>query len=178
MKLRPFLLGTVLVSPLAAAAAPQALRTIDCNGTYTDAAGAPQNITLSFTDYSVDDPDFPGEKQFLGEAEVQAAFLPMRPAMMKTEQRNHDLETERDGDPNERDGWGGTAFYGLLLKGTEEDPQEGLALVTQSLREQIGQRIRQYQFAAAHIADDPSHPGGNPIETVVADKGLLNCRLR
>lgn len=158
-------------------ASERIVRRFECEATYTDAQKKSGSFTAVMTDTAQSDKDFPGSEVFIGELSFQAPFVPGNVAALKTEERSEDVETDRDDDPEGRSGWGGTAFYGQVLKGDTENPQEALLFVTKADREQQGAARRSYRFAALKMIADETNPDGDPRQEALAE-GTLVCQQR
>ncbi len=171
------LLVLAALASTTAFASERIVRRFECEATYVDFQKKTGSFIAVMTDISQDDPNFPASEVFIGELSFQAPFVPGDIAALKTEERNEDVETDRDDDPEGRSGWGGTAFYGQVLKGDAENPQEALLLVTKADREQQGATRRSYRFAAVKMIADVSNPDADPRQEALAE-GTLFCQQR
>jgi hypothetical protein len=158
-------------------ASERIVRHFECQATYTDTQQKSGTFTAYMVDVANEALDFPGSEVFIGELSFQAPFIPNNVAALRTEERNEDVETDRDDDPEGRSGWGGTAFYGQVLKGDAENPKEALLFVTKADREQQGAARRSYRFAALKMVADETNPDADPRQEPLAE-GTLVCQQR
>jgi len=124
------------------------------------------------TDYAIEGSDEgTNMDDFIGHFDIDAAFLPFRPAHLQTAEDSEDIESDRDSE--ERDAWGGFAIYGMILKGTIEEPKENLIFAMKADKEQIGARVRSYKFVAQKLIAGESDDD-IPTEVSLAE-GTLRC---
>ncbi len=172
-----FLFAFATLVSSTAFASERIVRRFECEATYVDVQKKSASFIAVMTDTAQENADFPGSEVFIGELSFQAPFVPGDVAALKTEERNEDVESDRDDDPEGRSGWGGTAFYGQVLKGDAENPKEALLFVTKADREQQGATRRSYRFAALKMIADVSNPDADPRQEALAE-GTLVCQQR
>lgn len=177
MNVKSLLVAAAFTSSFSFASDLRALRSFDCQGRYNDlvASTGTGPVRGVMTDYANEGGDESNMDDFIGYFDIDAGFLPLRPARLQTEEDSNDIESDRDSDPEERDGWGGLAIYGMLLKGTIEEPREGIMFAMKADKEQIGARVRTYKFFAQKVVSGGDDDTNSQIPLA---EGTLRCTLK
>ncbi|MEO5667419.1 MAG: hypothetical protein ABIR96_05110 [Bdellovibrionota bacterium] len=153
------------------------VRSFDCKANYKDSSSQTGSFTATLVDIAQPNEDFPGEEKSISRLEFTANFVPADKAQLATEARDEDIEGVRDDDPSGRSGWGGSAFYMQITKGTEEAPIEALVLMTKADREQQGQKLRSYEFQIDKRSFETATPDADEKVDLLA-QGRLVCTQR
>ncbi|MEO5667420.1 MAG: hypothetical protein ABIR96_05115 [Bdellovibrionota bacterium] len=157
-------------------AAERDLRSFDCEAQFKDAHEGSGSFSVVLNDLATPDLENPGIELYWSHLEFAAPFISIK-AVMNTERDTEDAEVERDDNPQGRNGWGGTAFYGMILKGTDENPLETLMVVTKADREQQGKTERSYRFAAIKMTADDVDAHSSRSQEKLAE-GTFSCTQR